>query len=593
MTDVHVRVSVPATEPLDPLHFWTEARDGRLYLELHAPVDQDPTLILITDDSRYRVLEYRQRRLSWRVPMVLAGEPVWEAMMTLRPLAARIAAGMAPPDEYRHTSAPELDADATEAAAELAERLAEVLEPLPRVEEVPVSAISPDLVRDAVGADLTDEGLADVVAQLTATVPPSRPGDVVIVAGLEQWVEDARVAARDQVRSRLAIVATLADGGRAERDELIRRISGWHDAADTQRSLGAAAGLTHGAVQKILAKVADRDDALARLAPAVDTLVRAWAPEPLPQLDDRRTDRDDGWEDEEDDGYYGSEQHASEEFWARRRLDDLRARKTCGVDGCGKAARRIVKRWQVDDTIHMSADRDDPARDAQGYVTLSVAPRFNGQPTWTVCGSAHARIIIDADRAKPVINGSVPGGQPYHYEIDSYRHQPPEEDLPEPVLKTKRSLELLGHSLGEFTRAIGAGDMSGAALYLRSLQRDVARGALNLAALQTRTTPATPYRHGDPEPEPDVLLVRDGDTIYVREPRFMSDDDADAVWTEQARRGAVQLTWEELTASVAGRTLHAIPHAEFVLPSNRPYDDEDGVDGYDDDWSEPDPPEDY
>ncbi|WP_158896173.1 hypothetical protein [Amycolatopsis anabasis] len=39
-------------------------------------------------------------------------------------------------------------------------------------------------------------------------------------------------------------------------------------------------------MQKIRKKLDERDDALARLMPTVQSLVRAWDPEPLPGLDD-------------------------------------------------------------------------------------------------------------------------------------------------------------------------------------------------------------------------------------------------------------------------------------------------------------------
>ncbi|MFI7643193.1 hypothetical protein [Nonomuraea sp. NPDC049400] len=67
-----------------------------------------------------------------------------------------------------------------------------------------------------------------------------------------------------------------------------------------------------------------------------------------------------------------------------------------------------------------------------------------------------------------------------------------DDDLQAPVRKVRHSLDLLGHSMEQFLRAVSAGNRITAAYYLESLRRDVARGALSLADMHTTPTPAIP-----------------------------------------------------------------------------------------------------
>ena len=577
-----VAVMVPA-EPVSPMWLFEETGD-RPVVELHVPAGEGTPVLSLQEDaasgSRWLSWEYRQRRVQWTIPPLVAGEALWELLAGLQPYAERIAAGMAPLDE-RRAAEPELTPDAQAAAAELAAHLTHAVQDMPLVEAVDPVTVPTEAIAELVTADTTDAGLAEAVVRLLARITPSTPGGVVYVRGLHERVQRARVLARRQVRSRLGIVAAMSEGGRQERDELIRRIKAWHEPDDTDRALGAAAGLSHGAVQKILKREADRDDALARVAPSVQALVQAWAPAPLPAMDDTGDDEDD----RDDYADEPTEWEMEQEDTARRHaLAARRAQKQCALPGCRKPSRKIVKRWQVDDTRLLTADDDDPDRTPQGYVPgLSITPRYSG-PTWTACGTTHARALIDADRAKPYITGSVPGGAPYHYEVESFGYVADDDDLPAPVRKVRHSLSLLGHSMEQFLRAVSAGDRITAAHYLDSLRRDVARGALSLADLHTTSTPAIPYHHGDPEPTEEVLWVRDGDTIYTRRSVFGRE-----LWYGPDRT-APGRTWEELADAVAPRPLIAIPRTVLQLPAHHA-DDDDWHDRHDDD-SDPSEPDD-
>ncbi|MFC3985197.1 hypothetical protein [Streptosporangium jomthongense] len=561
MMEKHVAVMVPAEE-VSPLWLWDLAQDQPV-VELYVPVDGAPVLSLQNGDDDHRGREYRQRSMRWPIPPLVAGEALWQALAALRPLAARIAAWMMPPSG-KGGPRTGLTADAQMAAAELEDRLAEAVRYLPQVEIVSAWDLSAVTIHDLAGADLTDEDLAEATARLNATVTPMTPGGVVVVRGLADRMKSARNRARARVRARLAIVAAMAETGRQERDELIRRIASWGERDDTHRSLGAAAGLSHGAVQKILTKV-ERDDALEamedRLAAALEALVRDRNPEPLHPL-------------------------AATGNHNRQAERERRAQQRCAVPGCAAASRLIVKRWQIDDAVSLPADEDDPDRDPleDTTTTLSVQPRFDGQPTWTACGTVHARTLADTDRANPAVTGTTPGNLVYHYQVETFRYRPRAAELPRPILRVRHCLELLNDSADALTQAVHAGHLTRAASCLYALKQDVARSALVLSELYTEPTPATLYRHGDPEPGLEVRQVEDGDTLYLRQPAA-----GGFVWI---RRGdPAPRTWAELTASTEGRPLVAVPDVKLVLPTDHErheqQDDDDG--GWYDGDDDPDP----
>ncbi|NAS27458.1 hypothetical protein GT755_38050 [Herbidospora sp. NEAU-GS84] len=574
---VDVAVMVPARDVRPTWLF--EETGGRpvveLFMSLPGGPDMGRPVLSFTEADLVR-LGYQNRRLHWSIPLLVAGEPLWELLASLRPYAARIAAGMS---TSPRSTRPVLTAEAKAAVKELAAHLAQAVEGMPVVEPVEPQAVPDAAIEELVTADTTDAALAEAVARLTARIPAQTPGALVHVPGLAERVERARVRARGMVRSRLAIVAALSEGGRQERDELIRRISAWHDPADTQRSLGAAAGLTHRAVQQIVKKIGERDDALTRVAPAVESLVQAWDPGMLPPLDDTGED-----DDERDDRYppgFTAEDMEDEYEYRRRERDRRRAQRECAVAGCRKPSRLIIKAWQVDTTEYFGADRDDPDRDDLGNVyNLSVSPRY-GAPTWTACGTTHARTLIDAAKAQPHLTASVPGidggpPPPVHFQVESFAWTAADDDLPAPVRRLRANLDLLDYALKEFTRAVSVGDNVGAALYLSMLRRDVARGALSLADLTTRATPATHYHHGDAEPHRDVIQVRDGDTIFNRERDYFGAQGGD-LWRAPGEHPA--RTWDELAAAVAPRPLIAIPREVLHIPHH-----DDDRDDYDDDW---------
>ncbi|WP_329431090.1 hypothetical protein OG339_48870 (plasmid) [Streptosporangium sp. NBC_01495] len=553
MTVEHVVVLVP-TASVSPTWLF-EATGGRAVVELHVPVEGNAVLSFQQDVSHRSVSrEYHQRRLQWSIPPLVAGEALWELLAGLRPYAVRIAAGIASSDK-RRAAAPKLTSGARAAADELAAHLAHAVQDMPLVEAID-PAMVPQLVpqeaiAELVGADTTDAALAEAVVRLSAHITPSTPGGVVYVRGLTERMQRARALARRQVRERLAVVAAMSEDGRHERDELIRRIRGWREEVDTHRALGAAAGLSHSAVQKIIDGVAKRDDAPARVAQAwvamsAQILAQTWAPSRSPASavtgDDEYDDKPSEWK-----------LRQEEETARQQALAARRAQKHCAVPGCGKSSRRIVKRWQVDNTLLVTADAGDPDRTAEGHVPgLSVVPRYSG-PTWTACGTVHARALIDADRAQPPITGGAPGDAPFYYAVEPFGYIADDADLPVSVREVRHSLGLVGHSLEQFSAAVSAGDMTRAADYLADLRRDVARGAFSLADLRTTATPAIHYLPGEAGPDGEVTQVRDGDIVYTRR----EGHDGRRLW--YGPDDVKGRTWQDLADDVAPRPLIAIP----------------------------------
>ncbi|MFD0890417.1 hypothetical protein ACFQ08_38235, partial [Streptosporangium algeriense] len=121
-------------------------------------------------------------------------------------------------------------------------------------------------------------------------------------------------------------------------------------------------------------------------------------------------------------------------------------------------------------------------------------------------------------RRRPGRHRQRPGNPVYHYQVETFRYRPRAAELPRPILRVRHCLELLNDSADALTQAVHAGDLSRAASCLRTLQQDVARSALTLAELYIEPTPATSYRHGDPEPGLEVRQVEDGDILYLRQP---------------------------------------------------------------------------
>lgn len=555
---MRVAVMVPS-QPVSPTWLYDEA-PNRPVIELYVPDEGDPVLSFQEGMGALdrRGWEYYQRSMRWQIPPLVAGEPLWELLASVQPFATRIAAWLRGVDVGMRDPEWLLSGDAKAANAELLEHLTTATATMPVVELVGSSVVPWAEITKLVGADTTDADLAEIATRLTAPIPVSKPGNVVVVDDLDYRIERARLRARKQVRNRLAIVAGMAAGDHRERDELIRRIAAWHDPADTDRSLGAAAGLSHGAVQKIRKKIDERDDAVARLAPSIESLIRAWAPDPIPALDDTGDD-DSALYGEPSDWEWEQEQHAEDS-----RLRAHRAQRTCAVSGCGKTSIRIVRRWQVDTTVSMPADRDDPDRDNGGYVHgLSTPPRFSGQPTWTVCGTVHARQIIDADRAHPVIKGNVAGNTEFHYEVAGFRYSPDDSELPDVIVELRHALGLLQHSLDEFARDVLVKDAEGAARRLRDLRRAVARGAGRLAEFQTITTPARVYRLGDAEPTGSkVSQVRIGDVIYSSQKVFGFTDRTHAWFGPDDSSG---LTWDELLAVAGDQGVITLPREVVVF----------------------------
>jgi hypothetical protein len=109
-----------------------------------------------------------------------------------------------------------------------------------------------------VHAETRDAELEQIAARLderSAAEDPTWNG-----RNLLQRLLAVRTQARRRVRDRLALAAALANGDRQERDELLRRIAGWDDPADSGRSLVHlnAPGLQgHDPAARLLARLAN------------------------------------------------------------------------------------------------------------------------------------------------------------------------------------------------------------------------------------------------------------------------------------------------------------------------------------------------
>ena len=290
--------------------------------------------------------------------------------------------------------------------------------------------------------------------------------------------------------------------------------------------------MSHTQVREIVKQaVDDRDGAVDHLDATIRALKLAWDPPALPPAADpyadyARDDEDERWDQEEAAG------------------EDRRAymrRKSCSV--CGKPSRRLVRRWQAGRSI-IAADRDDPARDQYGHVKdLDEPPHYSLQPSWAVCGTAHARTVIEEDRAAP--KGSwVPGREEFYYAVESFRYVPHDTELPRPLRQLRNSTDLIGYTRERLERAVAAGDAAGAAVDVASLRRDIARAAAALAAIGTHTPAPRTFAPGDPAPGDDVFQVRIGDTIYRHWPVIADNPHMKDHWTGPTDK---RCTWDELT----------------------------------------------
>lgn len=111
-------------------------------------------------------------------------------------------------------------------------------------------------------ADTTDKQLAAMARKAEVELVNESESGYTVLLNAEPYLDELREDLRQAKRDRLAHVAEDIEAVteeyrrkirdlRAERDELIRRLHSWNSEADTDRTIGDLADLSHTAVQKI------------------------------------------------------------------------------------------------------------------------------------------------------------------------------------------------------------------------------------------------------------------------------------------------------------------------------------------------------
>lgn len=149
------------------------------------------------------------------------------------------------------------------------------------------------------------------------------------------------------------------------------------------------------------------------------------------------------------------------------------AKATCWFSDCGKPTRYRMTRWWHQGKFKEPADPGDPHADAEGMVELPCDPRSGEFDEFHVCGTIHARHVLNTNRdfVTPEFGPIVTT-----WGVQPYRWAPIREALPdtyEPLFEDAGSVFLLLH---EFARASGEGDHAQAA-----------RSAANLTTALTNT----------------------------------------------------------------------------------------------------------
>ena len=569
-------ISVVVPEQFAPTWLYEVDPEG-VGVELYVPDDGDaPQLSFGTRSPQRFWLARRLRSVLWPLPHMVAGEHLGQLLADLVPDAELVMRGLRTTRSPRGTEQV-LTSRARAAVERIRKRLERAVAERAVVEP---RGWSPELavaVDQEVSAETTDEQLAEVAERIRSALVPARAGDYVFVPQLAKEVERARLRARQQVRDYLAILGGLTQADRSRRDALLRRIKAWCDPVDTDRALGAAVGMTHGAVQQIIKKTAATDTAVDSLGATLRSLALAWAPDPVPDLDDAgpRDDFDDEHQDEEYDEPYGALPP-----WQLRRAHE--AKRICAACQAASAT-HIVRRWQIARTLFPATPGDPTAENT--YVNgLSEPPSYEGQPTWTVCGTICARQVIDTDRANPTGPSWVPDAA-FHYQLESWRYEPLEADLPVPVRTLRSVLRGTSYRLEDLNRALGASDPYRAANTITDLRRHIVQAATALADLEIVTALSYRYQVGEPEPTwPRVLWVRHAGRLYRSQNQYTLTGTT-RLWVTAESNTAY--TWAELAELAGDQGLEVIPRPYLVLdqPQHENEDDYDDYEDYEDyDW---------
>jgi hypothetical protein len=211
--------------------------------------------------------ERAARTVRWEIPRLVASTQMYETLATIAPQAGRVAEGLTVEGGRQR-----LTAGAQAAYAEFERRLWELFGDWPVVELMDIESFETPIdlatLHTMVGADTTDDELLAMIETLRSQLEPSERGNYVVLDRAGERLSSIRDRDRATLREKLKAAASLANGDRAERDRLVRRIASW--GVDSDRKIGSLAGLSHSAVQKIAAKpTTTAPDNVVPIAPGV------------------------------------------------------------------------------------------------------------------------------------------------------------------------------------------------------------------------------------------------------------------------------------------------------------------------------------
>lgn len=103
------------------------------------------------------------------------------------------------------------------------------------------------------------------------------------------------------------------------------------------------------------------------------------------------------------------------------------AKATCHIKGCGRPTKYHLTRWYPTGPWKLQADPGDPHADADGLVALPRDPRSGEHEDFYVCGTIHARAVLDA---RPDFDTKAFGRIVCTWGLVDYDWRPIEETLP-------------------------------------------------------------------------------------------------------------------------------------------------------------------
>lgn len=186
----------------------------------------------------------------WSIPCLVSTEANG-LLEQITPLAERVLAGAAVEWNGSNNVAV-LNEDAAQAEQEIIGFLDENTDLLDLVVEMDAGEwFSEGDLPDGLTADTTDDELDAIVAEQEREAAGMDFGRYTVLLGTEEFLTARREEMRDAVRDELETVAEQHKDLEGQRNELIVRVKAF---GDSDRQVGGRAGMTHTAVQYIVAK---------------------------------------------------------------------------------------------------------------------------------------------------------------------------------------------------------------------------------------------------------------------------------------------------------------------------------------------------